>query len=158
LCGNGKARRYARSVAEAIRDRLRRGRGPQTAAHYLSAIKQFTRWLVKDRRTLDNALAHLTLAGAQADLRHDRRALTEDELRALLDITKVSAVTYRGLTGQDRQMLYAVAAATGFRKGELASLTPDAFALDSEPPCACTRTSILSGTHSFACLIRAAQH
>jgi len=128
--GNGKARRYSRDSAEAIRERLRRGRGPQTAAHYLSAVKQFTRWLLKDRRAPDNALAYLSLPGAQSELRHDRRALTEDELRALLDSAKSSSVDYRGLAGIDRHMLYAVAAATGFRKG----------------------------AHSFACSIRAAQH
>jgi uncharacterized delta-60 repeat protein len=59
-----------------------------------SAAKQFTRWLLKDRRAPDNALAHVSLPGAQSELRHDRRALTEDELRALLDAANSSSVDY----------------------------------------------------------------
>src|SRR5262249_29662850 len=107
-----------------------------TVAYYLAAVKSFTRWLVKDRRTPDNPLAHLTVDNPQADTRHDRRALNETELAALLAAAKGSANAVRGLTGQDPHIRYAVAVATGFRAGELASLTPESFALDCAPPCA----------------------
>src|SRR5204862_1432763 len=39
-----------------------------------------------------------------------------------------------GLAGLDRAVLYAVAGASGFRAGELATLTPESFALDADPP------------------------
>jgi hypothetical protein len=42
--------------------------------------------------------------------------------------------TFRGLTGYDRFVLYAMACGTGFRAGALASLTPESFELDDELP------------------------
>src|SRR5262245_24021626 len=35
--------------------------------------------------------------------------------------------------GEDRSILYCLAAGTGFRAGELASLTPECFDLDANP-------------------------
>src|SRR5262249_38025519 len=112
--GNGKARRFSIDVAEAVRERLRKGNGPQTAAHYLAAIKAFTRWLMKDRRTPDNALAHLSVSAPAGDLRHDRRALTESEIPALLEATRTSNKEFRGITGAERLALYVTALSTGF--------------------------------------------
>ena len=88
--GNGKARRFPRETAEALRDRLSRGASVQTANFYLQAVKQFARWLVKDRRTGDNPLAHLQGGNVKTDRRHDRRELTEEELRSLLNATRAS--------------------------------------------------------------------
>ena len=48
--GQGKARRYPRAVVEALRERLAPGVGVSTTNHYLTAIKGFTRWPVRDRR------------------------------------------------------------------------------------------------------------
>jgi site-specific recombinase XerC len=72
---NGKARTYSRADAETVRDWLRPGRGSQTIAYYFRAIKQFCRWLVKDRRTPSNPLEHLSIEAPSADIRRDRRAL-----------------------------------------------------------------------------------
>src|SRR4029077_12467157 len=41
----------------------------------------------------------------------------------------------RRLLGKDRRMLYIVAASSGFRCSELASLTPESFDLASDSPC-----------------------
>jgi hypothetical protein len=57
--GNGKARRYARAALETLLEKRAKGAGLQTVNFYLAAVKQFCAWLVKDRRTLDNSLAHL---------------------------------------------------------------------------------------------------
>lgn len=38
----------------------RNGRSAQTYNHYLKSAKQFTRWLVRDRRTPTDPLAHLS--------------------------------------------------------------------------------------------------
>jgi hypothetical protein len=121
--GVSKARRFSPAVAETIRDWIRRGRGSATTAGYLKAAKQFVRWLVRDRRTPTNPLEHLD-AGDTSDIRHDRRALTECEMQTLIRAAAGSDRTFRGLTGPERSILIAVACASGFRAGELASLTP----------------------------------
>ncbi len=46
----------------------------------------------------------------------------------------MSLNTFRGLSGIDRSALYTLAAVSGFRASELASLTPAAFALADDPP------------------------
>ncbi len=132
--GQGKARRFPRATVEALRERLDRGRSVQTTNYYLSHLKSFCRWLVRDRRMGDNPLAHLGPANAGVDRRHDRRELSADELRRLLAATRGSGRTFRGLAGADRYALYAAACGTGFRAGGLASLTPASFGLDADPP------------------------
>jgi integrase len=132
--GNGKARRLPRATVEALQDRLARGVSVQTTNDYLSALKSFGRWLVKDRRTADNHFAHLEGGNAQVDRRHDRRELTADELRRVLDAARNSTASFRGLTGADRFHLYATGCGTGFRASALASLTPESFDLDAASP------------------------
>jgi integrase len=129
--GKGPARRYPRATVEGVRDRLRRGSSVQTTNYYLSHLKSFCRWLVRDRRMAESPVAHLEAGNVEVDRRHDRRELTADELRHLLGKTQVSTRTFRGLTGRDRFVLYATACGTGFRAGALASLTPAHFDLDS---------------------------
>ena len=107
--------------------------GTQTANHYLAAVKQFARWLVKDRRTSDNPLAHLEGGNVKLDRRHRRRDLTDAELVRLLDYTRTGP-TRRKLTGPDREALYLASVYTGLRASELASLTPVSFALDADRP------------------------
>jgi integrase len=113
--------------------RQARGAGEGTINHYVTAMKAFARWCVKDRRMPDNPLGHLSAGNADADRRHERRALEPNELRLLLEAASNSRDVYRGLTGRDRFILYTVAVFTGLRAGELASLTPTAFDLDSSP-------------------------
>src|SRR5262249_12805414 len=57
--GQGRARRYPGATAEALRERLCPGASVQTTNFYLQAIKQFARWLVRDRRMGESPLAHL---------------------------------------------------------------------------------------------------
>jgi integrase/recombinase XerD len=107
--------------------------GTQTSNHYLAAVKQFARWLVKDRRTADNPLAHLGGGNVKLDRRHERRELTDTELAYLFGSTR-SARTLCGIDGADREMLYLTSVYTGLRASELASLTPESFALDDSTP------------------------
>jgi excisionase family DNA binding protein len=132
--GQGKARRFPRATVEALQDRLCQGASVETANQYLTHLKSFVRWLVKDRRMGENPFAHVEAGNAAVDRRHDRRELTSDELRLLLAATRDSGRTFRGLTGPDRYALYATACGSGFRAGALASLTPDSFHLDGAPP------------------------
>ena len=110
------------------------GKGLQTCQHYLRAIKQFSRWLERDGRVRHDALAHLTGFNAATDRRYERRALDAEELGRLVRTTEAAPKWRQSLSGADRAMLYRVAAGTGFRVGELASLTPASFDLDADPP------------------------
>jgi integrase len=132
--GQGKARRFPRGTVEALQDRMCQGASVATSNQYLTHVKSFCRWLVKDRRMGNNPLAHLEAGNEQVDRRHDRRELTADELRKLLQATQSSDWVFRGLTGRDRFHLYAVACGTGFRASGLASLTPESFYLDASRP------------------------
>jgi integrase len=124
----------SRAAVEALQDRRVQGVSVQTTNYYLSHLKSFCRWLVKDRRMADDPLAHLEAGNVEVDRRHDRRELTEEELCLLLSTTRASTRLFRGLTGSDRFHLYAAACGTGFRAAALASLTPESFDLDAVPP------------------------
>jgi len=105
----------------------------QRCNHVLRAVKSFTRWMVADRRATEDALAHLKAFNVQTDRRRVRRALSDDELRRLLDTAKAGNPIF-GMSGEDRAMLYRLALGTGFRANELRSLTPTSFSLDAETP------------------------
>jgi integrase len=126
----------AARVAEWLADRRKDGMSVQTSNFYLSAVKGFCRWLVRDRRLSDSPLTHLQGGNVKLDRRHDRRELTASELRGVLEAAQSSAAVFRGLTGPDRFALYATACGTGFRASELASLTPESFDLAATPPTA----------------------
>jgi len=111
----------------------KRGISAQTFNFYLQAIKQFCRWMVKDRRANESPVTHLGGLNVRTDRRHDRRALTVDELRRLLDNTR-HGPEHKGMTGPERAMLYRLAVETGLRAGEIRSLTRASFDLDSNPP------------------------
>ena len=102
--------------------------------HYLVAVKSFGHWLVKDRRGPENPFGHLSRLNARVDVRHERRALTQKELGGLIGAVEKSDETFRGLDGSTRAMLYRVAAMTGLRASELASLTPASFDLAADVP------------------------
>jgi len=100
-------------------------------AHHARAVKALSRWLWRDGRVRDDALVHMRLPEV-----HDkfvRRALETEEAAALIATTPT--LRRRGeLTGADRAIVYAVATGTGYRLGELCSLTPESFRLDDDPP------------------------
>jgi len=123
----------ASRVQACLSEIRQRGLSPQTANHYLRAIKQFTRWLMTDRRATENPLLHLETVQAAGDVRCVRRELSSDELAQLLTATRNGPSRF-GLTGWERFTLYAAAVGTGFRASELASLTPRSFDFTSEPP------------------------
>jgi integrase len=98
---------------------------------YTRAVKSFTRWLWRDGRVRDDALAHM--AAPEVNDRMVRRALEAEEAAALIAVTPT--LRRRAcLSGPDRAIVYATALGTGFRLGELMSLTPESFRLDEDPP------------------------
>jgi integrase len=135
--GYGKARRYPRETAEALLAMRRRGRSVMTANLYLDGARAFFSWLAKQKRIGHNPLAGLKGGNVKADRRHDRRPLAADGLRSIIQSARESGVAFRGLSGPDRSMLYAVACATGFRAEELACLRPSNFDFTGAAPLAC---------------------
>ena len=125
------------SALKAIRDG---GVSLRSVHHYTRAIKAFSRWLWRDGRAREDSLAHLTSPNPDADRRHERRALTADELARLIDAAERGKVVLR-VAGRERAMLYCVATGTGFRANELRSLTPESFDLDAEPPTVSVKAS-----------------
>lgn len=124
----------ASTVQSYLADEKRNGMSQQTVNHYLRAIKQFSRWLVRDRRTGDDRLQHLSGGNVKAEgIRRERREFTDDEISRILHAAKAGP-SRLGLSAEQRFMLYATALGTGFRALELASLTVGAFDLDADPP------------------------
>ena len=109
------------------------GISAQTSNFYLSALKQFCAWMVHEGRASESPVAHMAGLNVRTDRRHDRRALSVDETQRLLAATR-NGPKLRGMTGQDRQMLYLVGLETGLRWSELSSLTRESFDLAGDPP------------------------
>jgi hypothetical protein len=107
----------ANRVQSFLADLRAKGTSVQTSNHYLRAInlraiKQFTRWLVKDRRSGEDPLAFIPMLNVALDRRHDRRPLSDKELKSLLGAARNGPVMCH-ISGADRALLYAVAAYTG---------------------------------------------
>jgi integrase len=111
----------------------RRGRAPQTCNGYLASMKSFATWLLLDKRMEHNPLLAVRGMNTKVDRRHDRRALTADELARLIRAAAEGG-DVEGLTGEQRAWLYRLAGYTGLRSAELASLTPASFRLDAATP------------------------
>ncbi len=104
------------------------GKSLQTCNHYLRAVKQFSRWLRRDGRCRDDALAHLAGYNVKLDRRHDRRSLSDDGLARLIEAAQ-GGKRVGGLDGPTRAMLYRLAVETGLRASELGSLSRESFDL-----------------------------
>lgn len=109
------------------------GKSIASSNHYLRAMKMFLRWLVKDRRLLDNPISHLDGLNVELDRRRIRRPLSTDEFERLLDSTRKGRKRLC-IPGPDREILYIIAAYTGFRVGEIDSVTAQSFDFQSTPP------------------------
>lgn len=115
-----------------LADQRARGMGVQTSNYYLTAMKTVCNWMVRDRRLSTNPFRHLEAQNAKADRRRIRRSLSAEDLSLLLETTRQSQNTFRGLTGADRAVLYLTAARTGLRASELRSLTMGSLNLDDD--------------------------
>ncbi len=113
----------ASRVQEYLAQLRARNRSIASSNHYLRAIKMFSRWLVRDRRTGDDRLAHLSKMNTETDRRRIRRPLTMQEFQMLLESAE-SGPSIQNISGADRAVLYIVSAYTGFRRKEIASIFP----------------------------------
>ena len=90
---------------------LRRDEGtsPRTINTYTGSLRAFVRWAITDGRMLEDRLATIRKADENADVRRERRALTENELIRLLDVA------------EHRPLIDALTIRRGRRKGALAA-------------------------------------
>lgn len=95
----------------------------------LGALRQFSRWMVREGRAAENPLERLRPLNAETDRRHVRRAFRIEELRRLIAAAEAGPVV-RGMLGAERALLYRLAAESGLRAGELRALTRGSFDLD----------------------------
>jgi len=113
--------------------KINRGISAASFNYYLRDARSFFRWMVRDRRCHENPLAHLQGVNAGADKRHERRALSVDELRWLLETTAAGPEQH-GMSGEARATLYRLAVETGLRASELRSLTRASFHVEGDEP------------------------
>ncbi len=111
----------------------KRGISVQTSNHYLRAIKQFSRWAARHKHIREDKLVHLEMLNVAVDRRHDRRALSDNEVAKLLKAT-LSGGSVLGMPAEDRHMLYVMALSTGLRASELASMNDRSMSLETNPP------------------------
>jgi site-specific recombinase XerC len=126
----------ASAVTDFLATLKAKGKSHKTTNDYLHSAKQFTNWLRRDRRTAVDPLAGLSrlpAKGGDSDIRHARRDFAPEELRRLLDAAGQSGQTRRRLSGRDRHFLYLVAASSGLRASEMATLLPESFDLVGDP-------------------------
>ena len=111
----------------------KKGISRQTYNFYLQNFKQFCKWMVQERRATESPVAYLQGLNVKAGLRHERRALTVDEVTRLTETVK-TAKTYGKVTGEDRFILYRFAIETGLRQSEIRSLTVSSFTIETDTP------------------------
>ena len=108
------------------------GIAARTFNRQLQACKSFSSWMVKERRASENPLHHLSGLNIRTDQRRIRRALSTADMQKLLDAARTGPERY-GIDGPQRALIYELAATTGLRVSELASLTVGSFSLGESP-------------------------
>jgi integrase len=118
------------------------GMSARTRNAYRENLVAFCNWCVDSGRLVGNPFAAVAKANVKADPRRQRRAMTEEELRRLLDaarrrplrddaaMKKPALLAQRELLGRERALQYKTLVLTGLRKGELASLAVGQLSLD----------------------------
>jgi integrase len=124
----------AARVSRWLADLRSTGRSVRTSNAYLIAIEGFSRWLVRERRAKEDVLSHLSRLNTETDVRRKRRVLTPEELELLIAAAEKCKGRLGRMRGADRAIVYRLAAFTGLRAQEIASLTPRSFELDADPP------------------------
>jgi hypothetical protein len=102
--------------------------GNATSNHHLKAAKAFAEWARKKlkRDHERSALEELRSINEAVDVRRKRRAPGEGETRKLLNAVKTVG-TLKGLSAEDRAMLYRFVLTMGLRAFESSTVTPESF-------------------------------
>ena len=116
------------SKTQAYISGLQKTKAAKTCKHFQQAAKQFCSWMVKDQRASENPLAYLKPVTVTKANTEQRRAMEPAEIQWLLACTEPSGM-HRGMTGNERSLLYRLALETGLRSNELRSLKVSAIDL-----------------------------
>jgi integrase len=127
-----------------------RGTGARTFNAAATAWRAFGRWCVRSNRLASNPLAGLRTRSIDGDRRRVRRDVSTDELARIIEAAERSPFVtvpkaVRNAEGvrrtvatrmyfPERAWAYRIAAGTGFRAGEVASLTRESFDLEADTP------------------------
>ncbi len=104
------------------------GIGCRASNAKLKAVKQFCKWMVKNRRATESPVAFLEVLNEKTDVRRPRRPLEPDEVRRLLKATAAAEARF-GMSGPERALLYRLACETGLRANEIRKLRVNSFDL-----------------------------
>ncbi len=129
-------------------DRIRRHKKPlkaQTRNHFVAAVKSFCNWMVSEGRAESSPVDGKKLSKITVTDAKQRRPGTPNELRRIITAAANGPDHHWGggqgrlaerpcrIVGPQRALLYRLAAETGLRASELASLRPASFKLGSLP-------------------------
>jgi integrase len=112
------------------------GRGLSRSSRngYLRNVRSFVKWAC-EKEDVRYRLGKVKALNEAVGRRRSKRILTDAELGAVIRAAETARRRWnQQLHGPDRAMLYRVAAYTGIRSSELASLTPASFHHDPVPP------------------------
>jgi integrase len=102
------------------------GRSAQTCNHYLASVMAFGNWCYDTHRLKEDPIRGVKRFNVKEDRRHDRRTLSLDELHRVIRAAQQGPVVM-GLPGPTRALCYRLAASTGLRYSEIASIKPASF-------------------------------
>jgi integrase len=102
------------------------GQSLQTCNHYRNAVRSFSKWCWDTHRLREDPLRGVKGFNAREDRRHDRRTISLDELRRLIEAAEQGPVV-AGISGPLRSLCYRLAVSTGLRYSEIATITPESF-------------------------------
>lgn len=107
-----------------------------TRRHYLVAVCDFCKWMVRDKRMRENPMLDTPLPSAEADTQHNRRPLTLEEFRKLAAHLKTFGRHHQQKarwTALDRRLIYWTAVKTALRLEAMRALTVDDLRLEGSP-------------------------
>jgi integrase len=116
----------AERVQKALRALKDAGWALGTCNHYRDAIRAFVKWGWDTHRLREDPLRGVKGYNAKTDRRHDRRTISVEELRHLIETAEHGSVVL-GVAGPTRALCYRLAVATGLRFSEIQSITPESF-------------------------------
>jgi len=131
-----KAGRLGDLTPEAVQRALgalrARGMSLQSLNHHRAAVRSFAIWCHDTNRLRENTLRGVKGFNAKEDRRHDRRTISLEELKRIVEAAAAGPVVL-GMTGPCRALCYRLAVASGLRFSELASIKPGSFGWEDEP-------------------------
>jgi site-specific recombinase XerD len=167
LCGLGQIVRLSDLSPQRLQTALgllrQRGLSPASLNRRIVAIRAFCKWALIDNRLPSDPTLSLRMYNTRLDQRHQRRALADAEVGALLRTAFASKRIRYKLSGKQRAMLYQLAVETGLRASELRKLKPRYFSLAGPGPATLTlpahvtknrREAQLPIRREFAALLR----